>query len=297
MSSNMNRSPITGKTRLLGVIGDPIGHSLSPVMHNQAIASLGADAVYVAFPVKPADLTRAMDGFAAVEVLGLSVTIPHKQAVMPLLAEISDVARSVGAVNTLWRTDRGWAGTNTDVDGFVAPLKVLRAHWQGATALVLGTGGAARAVIAGAKLLGCDRVVVAGRDPQKLAALQQHFGPPNPLAIALETLLWSDLDRVLPAADLLVNSTPVGMHPLAADSPLSIGQLALLPPSSIAYDLIYTPRPTCLLQMAGDRGLQTIDGLEMLVQQGAVALSRWLGQPAPVAVMRSAVEAFLTPGS
>ncbi len=284
---------ITGKTQLLGVMGDPIGHSLSPVMHNRAIAALGVDAVYVAFPVKPADLATALAGFAAVDVLGLSVTIPHKQAVIPLLAEVSEVAQAVGAVNTLWRTDRGWSGTNTDVDGFIAPLRSLRESWQGATALVLGTGGAARAVIAGAQRLGCDRVVVAGRDRAKLAALQHHFAPPNPLAIALQTVLWDDLDSVLPTTDLLVNSTPVGMHPLEHDSPLSIGQLALLPATAVAYDLIYTPRPTRFLQWAADRELRAIDGLEMLVQQGAVALTQWLGQPAPIAVMRSALETFL----
>jgi shikimate dehydrogenase len=289
----MTSLPITGKTQLLGVIGYPIAHSLSPVMHNQAIAALGVDAVYVAFPITPANLSAALAGLAAVGTIGLSVTIPHKQAVMPLLVEISDQARAVGAVNTLWQTDRGWAGTNTDVDGFMAPLQALRSSWQGSTMVVLGSGGAARATIASARLLGCDRVVVIGRDPAKLAALQRDFAPPNPLAIALEVAGWDDADRWLPQADLLVNATPVGMPPRADELPLSIDQLALLPPSVIAYDLIYTPRPTRFLQAAADRGLQAIDGLEMLVQQGAVALTRWLDRPAPADIMRAALEQFL----
>ena len=140
---------ITAKTRLLGVIGDPIQHSLSPTMHNQAIAQLGLDWIYVAFPIAPENLATALDGFAAIDLIGMSVTIPHKQAIMPLLAEISDQAQAVGAVNTVWRSPQGWCGTNTDVDGFIAPLKELRGDWSGTTAVVLGCGGAARAVVAG----------------------------------------------------------------------------------------------------------------------------------------------------
>ncbi|MBE9108876.1 shikimate dehydrogenase, partial [Nodosilinea sp. LEGE 07298] len=145
--------PITGSTQLLGVIGDPIAHSLSPVMHNAALKELGVDIVYVAFPVAAEGLEAAIAGFAATGVQGFSVTIPHKQAIVPLLAELTPEAQAVGAVNTVWRTEQGWAGTNTDVAGFVAPLKEWQ-DWSGKTALVLGNGGAARAVVAGCGQLG-----------------------------------------------------------------------------------------------------------------------------------------------
>lgn len=280
---------ITGTTRLLGVIGNPIQHSLSPTMHNQAIAQLDLDWVYVAFPIAPENLATALDGFAAIDLIGMSVTIPHKQAIMPLLAEISDQAQAVGAVNTVWRSPQGWCGTNTDVDGFMTPLKELRGNWAGTTAVVLGCGGAARAVVAGCRLLGCDRVKVVARNADKLKTFCDSFQQPNPLAIALEPVLWPDLSDSIDGAELVVNTTPVGMHPHEDASPLSECQLGKLNVDAVVYDIIYTPRPTLLLQRAADRGLKTLDGLEMLVQQGAIALEQWSGKPAPVDVMRQAL--------
>ena len=113
---------ITGKTKLLGVIGHPVQHSLSPVMHNAAIATLGLDYVYLPLPVRPEDLEVAIAGFAAIGLVGFNITIPHKQAILPLLVEVSPTAQMVGAVNTVWRTKDGWVGTNTDVEGFLAPF-------------------------------------------------------------------------------------------------------------------------------------------------------------------------------
>ncbi|PSN16766.1 shikimate dehydrogenase [filamentous cyanobacterium CCT1] len=282
---------ITGSTQLLGVIGDPIAHSLSPVMHNVALAELGIDAVYVAFPVAAAGLEAAIAGFAATGVQGFSVTIPHKQAIVPLLAELTTEAQAVGAVNTVWRTEQGWAGTNTDVAGFVAPLKE-RQDWTGKTALVLGNGGAARAVVAGCGQLGFAVVQVVGRSIEKLADFKQSWVD-SPLQLALTTHSWADLPTLLPTADLVVNTTPVGMHTSADQTPLTAEQLDRVPEAAVVYDLIYTPRPTRLLTLAAQRGLGTIDGLEMLVQQGAVALEIWLQQPAPVATMRQALVAWL----
>jgi shikimate dehydrogenase len=282
---------ITGTTQLLGVIGDPVAHSLSPVMHNAALAELGVDYVYVAFPVAAGGLEAAIAGFAASGVQGFSITIPHKQAIMPLLAEVTPAAQAVGAVNTVWRTERGWAGTNTDVAGFVAPLQE-RSDWSGKTALVLGNGGAARAVVAGCGQLGFALVQVVGRSLQKLADFKQSWVG-SPMPAALTTHSWVDLPTLLPTADLIVNTTPVGMHTAATQSPLTVADLGVIPASAVVYDLIYTPRPTQLLTLADQRGLATIDGLEMLVQQGAVALEIWLQRPVPVATMRQALEAWL----
>ena len=282
--------PITGTTQLLGVIGDPIAHSLSPVIHNAALAELGADYVYVAFPVAVDVLETAIAGFAATGVQGFSITIPHKQAIVPLLAEVTAEAQAVGAVNTVWRTEAGWAGTNTDVTGFVAPLK--EQDWSGKTALVLGNGGAARAVVAGCGQLGFAVVQVVGRSVQKLADFKKSWVD-VPLPSALTVHGWPDLPTLLPTADLIVNTTPVGMHTTADQTPLAIELLERAPAHAVVYDLIYTPRPTLLLSLAAQRGLNTIDGLEMLVQQGAAALEIWLQRPVPVATMRQALVDWL----
>jgi shikimate dehydrogenase len=282
---------VTGKTQLLGVIGDPVAHSLSPVMHNAALAELGADYVYVAFPVAATELDVAISGLLALGVQGFNVTIPYKQAILPLLADITPAAQSVGAVNTVWRTERGWAGTNTDVTGFIAPLKSIR-DWSSAKALVLGNGGAARAVVAGCRQLGFSQIQVVGRNSQKLAEFQASWIN-SPLQLPLTVQEWDALPTLLPTADLIVNTTPIGMHPTVDQSPLTAAHLALVPIGAVVYDLIYTPRPTQLLTIAAQRGLATLDGLEMLVQQGAAALEIWLQQPVPVATMRQALVDWL----
>jgi shikimate dehydrogenase len=283
---------ITGTTKLLGVIGHPIAHSLSPVMHNAAIAHLNLDYVYLALPVSPAELANAMAGFAAIGLRGFSVTIPHKQAIMPFLSNISTVAKVVGAVNTVSRTEQGWSGTNTDVEGFLAPLQALPREWTQTTAVVLGNGGAARAVVAGCAQLGCAHIRVVGRNPQKLQAFLDSWL--ENAAVNLSVHTWDELPNWLSQADLLVNTTPIGMSPHGDASPLSSDEMKPLPERAIAYDLIYTPRPTRFLQQAGTQGLTTIDGLEMLVQQGAAALQLWLQQPAPVDVMRRSLLDYLT---
>lgn len=280
---------IKGTTQLLGVIGHPVKHSMSPVMHNAAIANLGLDYVYLPFPIAPDQLKTAIDGFAAVGVQGFSITIPHKQTIMPLLAGVSDVAQAIGAVNTVWRNDRGWCGTNTDALGFMAPLKAMDQDWRQVPALVLGNGGAARAVVAACHQLGCPEIWVVGRSPEKLAAFADSWDA-SPLQPNLSVHGWDSLDQLLPQVGLVVNSTPVGMAPNVDASPLSPSQMDHLPPQAIAYDLIYTPRPTVFLQRAKALGLETIDGLEMLVQQGAAALEIWTQQTPPVDVMRQALE-------
>jgi shikimate dehydrogenase len=283
---------ITGTTKLLGVIGNPIQHSLSPVMHNAAIAALGLDYVYVALPVAPTDLAPAIAGFAAIDLRGFSITIPHKQAIIPLLQQVSDVAQAIGAVNTVWRTEQGWSGTNTDVIGFLAPLKTYDRDWSQTTAVILGNGGAARAVVAGCAQLGCAAVKVVGRDRQKLSAFQQSWLD-SPIPVELAIHAWEELPSLLPDAGLIVNSTPIGMHPHDEASPLEDAIATKIAAGAIAYDLIYTPSPTRFLRQAQQQGAIAIDGLEMLVQQGAAALEIWLQQSAPVEVMRQALRDYL----
>jgi shikimate dehydrogenase len=320
MVKHSKKMVIKGTTQLLGVIGYPVKHSFSPLMHNAAIAHLNAisaqnnftdsrpiDYVYLPFPIAPKDLEVAIAGFTAIGLKGFNITLPHKQTIIPLLAEVSDVARAIGAVNTVWRAETGWCGTNTDVIGFLAPLQALPKNWANAPALILGNGGAARAVVAACEQLGCPEIWVTGRSPDKLAQFAQSWEkvgalaqpskeiaqPSKGIASKLSVLPWENLAEYLPKAGLVVNATPLGMHPLTEVSPLSDEQIGLMQGGAIAYDLIYTPRPTRFLQQASSAGLTAIDGLEMLVQQGAAALEIWIAQPAPVAIMRQALLDYL----
>ena len=281
---------ITGKTKLLGIIGAPIEHSLSPVMHNAAIAELGADYIYIPFPVEKVNLSKAIAGFEVIGVQGFNITIPHKQSIMTLLSKVTGAAKMVGAVNTVWYTESGWQGTNTDVEGFVAPLKEISRDWSQITAIVLGNGGAARAVVVGLAELGCSGIQIVGRDRQKLLNFSQTWQNMPKIAPLLKVHSWETLPELLSSADLLVNTTPVGMYPHIDNSPISQELIQQLKPDAIAYDLIYTPSPTKFLSFAAARGLKAIDGLEMLVQQGAAALEIWLQQPVPIDTMRNSLK-------
>jgi len=284
---------ITGKTRVLGIIGEPVEHSLSPVMHNAAIANLELDYIYVPFSVAPTNLKQAIFGFTAVNIQGFSITIPHKQSIIPLLTEITEDAVNIGAVNTVWRTATGWKGTNTDAFGFIAPLKKIVKDWTKATPVILGHGGAARAVIAGLANLGCTEIHVVGRNPDKLARFYQSWQHAPAITSLLKIHNWENLASLVSAADLLVNATPIGMSPNIDATPVNVNLMQKLKPEAIAYDLIYTPNPTKFLKLAQTQGATIIDGLEMLVQQGVAALEIWLQQPVPVDTMRSSLKDYL----
>ncbi|MDB9493149.1 shikimate dehydrogenase [Spirulina major CS-329] len=279
---------LNGKTQLLGVIGHPVEHSRSPVMHNAAIAALGQNLIYLPLPIAPDHLAIALPGLAAIGLRGFSVTLPHKQTIIPLLATITPVAQQIGAVNTVWRDGEAWHGTNTDAAGFIAPLQALNRDWSQVTPVILGNGGACRAVVAGCAELGCPAIHVVGRDPDKVAAFHASWQL-TPLADHLQVYTWDSLPTLIPHTTLLINTTPVGMEPETERSPLDPALITQLPTGAIAYDLIYTPRPTQFLTLAQAHGATIIDGTEMLVQQGAIALQQWLGQPVPVDVMRSAL--------
>ncbi len=304
---------IKGTTQLLGVIGYPVAHSFSPLMHNAAIAHLNeqahasADFVYLPFPIHPGGLKDAIAGFKAIGVRGFNITIPHKQTIMPLLDSVSETAQAIGAVNTVWldpNTDNTggecqWCGTNTDVTGFLAPLKALGRDWAAATVVILGNGGAARAVVAACHDLGCTQIWVVGRSRQKLSQFAHSWAHLPEIAAKLIMLPRDQILKQGPkAAALLVNATPIGMHPQVEAVPLKEDEIkVMMRGDAIAYDLIYTPRPTQFLQQAAALGLTPIDGLEMLVQQGAAALEIWLNQPAPVSVMRQALLSHLSKSS
>ena len=270
--------PISGRTALVGVLGDPVRHSLSPAMHNAALAELGLEWAYMALPTPAADLATVVRALEAMGCRGLSVTIPHKHSVAALTRELSPLAQRLGAVNVLVpMAGGGWHGTNTDVEGFCAPLRRGGAAWSGKRAVVLGCGGSARAVVAGLVELGFGSIQLAGRRPEVLNAFLDDC---RAWAPQLQALPWAGdspvLAEALAAADLVVNTTPVGMasasNPAAAEAcPLSEPELSALQPRCCVYDIIYTPRPTQLLQRAaqppvGEHAIEPIGGFAHVFQ-------------------------------
>ena len=248
--------------------------------------------MYVPFPIPVEQLPAAIAGLKAVQsVQGFNLTIPHKVEVMPLLDEVLPIAKAVGAVNTVKRVGDRWVGTNTDVAGFLEPLKKLNCDWENMPAVILGSGGAAKAVVAACLELGCSVIHVVGRDPKKMkkfhGAMTSQLHDYN-----LRVHPWASIPHLLEVAGIVINATPIGM---ASDpnTPISEAEINLLPDHAIAYDLIYTPRPTKFLQNAAARGLKAIDGLEMLINQGAIGLEFWLDQTVPIEIMRQALLQYL----
>lgn len=271
-------------TQLTGVLGYPVRHSLSPAMHNAAFQSLGLNGVYLAFEVPPNALPNAIAGMRGLHIQGLNLTIPHKQAVIPLLDGTTDAAQQVGAVNTLFWDDDQLIGDNTDAEGFLRALREAGVEPASQTVLILGAGGAARAVAYALHRQGC-RLIIANRTPERAVSLSAAFQA-TPVEMANDALrpLLSQVDGV-------VNCTSLGMSPDTASSPPM--DWDALPDTAWACDLVYRPLHTRFLQAARARGLRTVDGLGMLIHQGALAFERWTGQPAPVAVMRNATERAL----
>jgi shikimate dehydrogenase len=250
------------------VIGDPIAQSKSPLIHGFWLEKLGIDAAYRACHVRPDDLAdyvaRRRDDATW---RGCNVTIPHKVAVMDLVDDPGGVRGSIGAMNTIVRGDDGALfGTNTDAAGFYAPISDV--DLAGAPIAVIGAGGAARAVLFALARAGVGPVTILNRSPLKAAGLLAAFGLKGQ-ALAL--------DAPLPPVNLLVNASSLGM---TGQPPLDI-DLSPLPPDALVYDIVYAPLETALLRQAGERGLETVDGLDMLVGQAAVAFELFFGAPAP----------------
>ena len=281
---------INGGTSLLGLLGNPVRHSLSPVMHNAALKTMGLNWRYLALPCESESLELVLQGLRAVGCHGLNVTIPHKQAIAALCEELSPLAERLGAVNTLVpRAGGGWYGTNTDVEGFLAPLGANEA-WAGRHAVVIGCGGSARAVVAGLQSLNLNSITVVGRRREALQAFIKDLQQDNaPLTACLDKA--AQLKDAVSGAALVVNTTPVGMaqHGDTKAMPLGAELWSSLRAEAILYDLIYTPRPTSWLAAGQRQGHRCIDGLEMLVQQGAASLRLWSGHDdVPIEAMRSA---------
>jgi shikimate dehydrogenase len=280
----MTREFISGKTRLCGVIGDPIEHTMSPAMQNAAFRATGADYVYAAFRVHPEKLGEAIEGMRALNIRGLNVTIPHKVAVIPFLDKLDDLAERIGAVNTIVNENGKLKGYNTDATGFLRALLERGIEVEGNNVVILGAGGASRA-ISFILAEGDAHLVILNRQlemdwAEKLAGrISQIF---NREVKALE-LNRENLARALDKADILVNATSVGMSPDINQTPVDAD---LLIPGLVVFDIVYNPVKTRLVREADAAGSRTIRGVEMLVWQGALAFELWTGVKAPVELMR-----------
>jgi shikimate dehydrogenase len=258
-------------------------------MHNAAFAELGVAAIYTALDIAPNDLWVAVDDLRSPDVLGASVTVPHKRAIVSLLDRLTPQAEAVGAVNTVTLRDGALEGHNTDVEGVVRSLAELPLQLPGTRALLLGAGGAARAVAVALLGAGVAELRVANRTAdraEQLAADVAHLGPVAPLPMG-------ELEGAVASCDLLINSTSVGMERGGVAPEVSPLPPGLLPERGVVVDIVYRPARTRLLRDAEAVGLTVQNGVPMLVYQGAAAFERWLGVSAPVATMRSAVERAL----
>jgi shikimate dehydrogenase len=272
---------LSGRTALYGVMGHPVGHSLSPAMHNAAYAALGIDAVYVPLPVTPEALHDAIRGAHALGFLGLNVTVPHKQRAAQLCVALDRVAEEIGAVNTLRRVAEGYEGSNTDAPACLALLQAAGVG-KGARALVLGAGGASRAAVwalmrleARAKVAS-RRLETAADLCQQMSALAQESGS------ALEPVGWQEIGAHARAADVVVNATPLGLSGRDPLPPLPLGG------GQVAVDFVYGE--TGFAAAARASGARLVSGEDLLVRQGALAFTLWLGRAAPEAVMTEAVQ-------
>jgi shikimate dehydrogenase len=273
--------------RKAAIIGHPVTHSRSPLLHGHWLHAMGRAGSYGRIDVAPADLADFMAGFVAQGLTGCNVTVPHKEAVIPHLAGIDEAAATIGAVNTIYVENGALYGTNTDVLGFLGDLDASRPGWDAVPgeALVLGAGGAARAVLYGLRLRGFTEITILNRSPERAETLARRFGVrPAPLDAFAERA---------PKASYLVNTTSLGMKgqpPLALD-------LTPLNPDAIVHDIVYVPLETEFLKAARARGHRTVDGLGMLLHQAVPAFARFFGEtPVVTPALRALIEADIRAG-
>ncbi|UCD72149.1 MAG: shikimate dehydrogenase [Syntrophobacterales bacterium] len=270
-------------TRVFGLLGDPVFQSLSPIIHNSAFQALGCDAVYIPFQVR--SLETLLPVFLSMAVEGFSVTIPHKERIIPHLDGVDDKAKAMGAVNTVYRRDGRWLGTNTDGDGAWRALEEACGNLSKKRWAILGAGGAARAVAYSAGMLGCPRsLTFLGRTQERLEGLLWDMGRMFSFPVAGFILAETDLGKVFNEIDVIVNCTPIGMFPRLDETPIPS---PLLRPSHLVFDTVYNPLETRLLREARVRGCRTISGLQMFLQQAVAQFELWTGKSAPLPLMEA----------
>ena len=262
----------------VGILGWPVGHSLSPAIHSAAFRALGLDWAYLRFEVEPESLAAAVAGLRALGAVGANVTMPHKEAVTEHLDDVSGDARSVGAVNTIHRVGDKLIGHNTDIDGFARMVEEdAGLDLSGTRALVLGAGGAARGVVRALEALRAAEVSVAARDLERAEAVSRLAG-----SIPTRALAWEEAVGSLRQYDVVVNATPLGMKGEVIVGPEALG------PSHVVFDLVYDPPSTPLVEAARSAGARAWSGLGMLVHQAAASFRIWTGSEPPLEAMSAA---------
>jgi shikimate dehydrogenase len=275
---------ISGKTRVCGVIGDPIEHTLSPIMHNAAFKALKLDFAFLAFKVKVADVEKAVSGMRTLGIHGLNVTMPHKSAVINYLDEVDQAAKAIGSVNTILNKDGRLFGFNTDGVGALQALRENGVEPRGKKVLLLGAGGAARA-IAYTLAREADELVILNRTAKQAAELANLLKQTFDRKVVADTLSPNAIKDTLQDSDVLINATSVGMKPNANQTPVAFEWLR---PDLAVMDIVYNPVETKLAKDAKAAGAKVVSGFEMLIYQGAASFEIWTGHSAPVEVMRHA---------
>lgn len=283
---------VTGYTRLAGLIAKPARHSISPLMHNTAFKANNIDAVYLSFEVEKEQLPQFIKGISAFGMIGVNVSMPYKLAVIPYLDELSEAATLIGAVNTIVpQKDGRLVGHNTDGSGFMRSLVDSNVEIIGEEITVIGTGGAATAICVQAALDGVQKINVFNRQGEFFTQKQQKI---NKIAQKSQcTLSLTDLadgkalNKALGNSKLLVNATDVGMKPNETQTPIQ--DFSAFHDDLAVYDVIYNPRETKLIQIAKEKGLKTVNGLGMLLYQGAYAFELWTGKKMPLEIVKPLV--------
>jgi len=279
---------ITGRTRLAGIMGWPVTHSRSPALHNFWIDEHGIDGVYVPLPVPPEHLAQALRALPALGFRGCNLTLPHKQAALAIVDRVDPLARRIGAMNTVVvAVDGSLEGSNTDVFGFRENLRERAPDWKASAgpAIILGAGGAARAIVAALIEMKVEEIRIVNRTRARVERVADDLASPT-TRITIHP--WSERDTVQREAGILVNTTSLGM---TGEPALDI-DLSQLPPSAVVADIVYVPLETPLLAAARQRGHLTVDGLGMLLHQGRPGFEAWFGSP--VRVTREQRAAVLT---
>lgn len=289
---------VSGKTRVCGIFGCPIGHSFSPAMHNVAFEHLGLDWVYVPYSVEPGSLPSAVAAVKSLNLAGVNVTVPHKQEAAGLMDNLSPAARLSGAVNTIVNSKGKLVGHNTDGEGFIQGLRESTGIIPnyGAT-IILGAGGAARAVAAALALNNMPEIFVSNRTSSKAAALAELIN--NNTDCKVSVLAWPECYResnlkekgkwqeILKRVSLVVQTTPLGMHPRENEEiPFPFNFLC---PEHTVVDLVYNPSYTNFMEQSNKYGARVLNGIGMLLHQGAIAFKLWTGLEPPIEVMRKAL--------
>ena len=292
-------STITGKTNLVGLLGKPVNHSLSPIMHNAAYEEMGLDWCYVAIPCDTKNLEKVTSALRVINFKGLNITIPHKQEVLKACNRLTTIANDIQAVNTLIpEKNNQWIGANTDLEGFLMPLKDK--NLINKNAVVIGCGGSARAVVMGLNNLNVKKITILGRNETSLNIFinnMKNVLSKNDILIEGINNEKLNVSGYIEEADLIVNTTPIGMNRKTTEEesiPLGLKIWDSLSNKTILYDLIYTPRPTNWLKLGAQQNCLTIDGLDMLVEQGALSIKLWSGfNDVPIETMKSSAKKHL----